>query len=123
MKRKKTVNLSLIGYLVTWMAKAAKKTFAEVQQEKSERVMEGIGYWAAFYRENPQRFAADFLNLDLKIFQKILLYCMMHMIHFMYFASRGLIWLLHIVIYGAKRAISVNTKSIRYVNTEVTILI
>ena len=83
------MNLSSTGYLVIWMAKTAKKTFAEVQQEKSERIMEGVGYWAAFYRENPQRFAADFLNVKLKIFQKILLYMMMHMIHFMYFASRG----------------------------------
>ena len=85
--------------------------------------MEGVGYWAAFYRENPQRFAADFLNVKLKTLQKILIYCMMHMIHFMYFASRGLTWLLRIVICGAKRAKSVNAKSIRYVNTEVTILI
>lgn len=85
------MNLSSIGYLVIWMAKTAKKTFAEVQQEKSERIMEGVGYWASFYRENPQRFAAEFLNVKLKIFQKILLYMMMHMIHFMYFASRGLI--------------------------------
>ena len=90
MKRKKTVSLSSIGYLVTWMVKAVKKTFAEVQQEKSERIMEGVGYWASFYRENPQRFAAEFLNVKLKVIQKILIFCMMHMIHFMYFASRGL---------------------------------
>lgn len=69
--------------------KTSKKTYKEVTQEKSERIMEGIGYWASFYRENPQRFAADFLNVKLKILQKILLYCMMHMVHFMYFASRG----------------------------------
>lgn len=70
--------------------KTSKKTYKEVTQEKSERIMEGIGYWASFYRENPQRFAADFLNVKLKILQKILLYCMIHMVHFMYFASRGL---------------------------------
>lgn len=69
--------------------KTSKKTYKEVTQEKSERIMEGIGYWASFYRENPQRFAADFLNVKLKILQKILLYCMMHMVHLMYFASRG----------------------------------
>jgi hypothetical protein len=70
--------------------KTSKKTYKEVTQEKSERIMEGIGYWAAFYRENPQRFAADFLHVKLKVLQKILLYCMIHMVHFMYFASRGL---------------------------------
>lgn len=70
-------------------AKTVKKTFTEVQNEKSERIMEGVGCWASFYRENPQRFAAEFLNVKLKVLQKILLYMMMHMIHFMYFASRG----------------------------------
>ena len=72
-------------------AKTVKKTFTEVQNEKSERIMEGVGCWAAFYRENPQRFAAEFLHVTLTLLQKILLYMMMHMIHFMYFASRGLI--------------------------------
>ena len=66
-----------------------KKSLTEVQQEKSERIMEGIGDWAAFYRENPQRFAAEFLNVKLKVIQKILLFMMIHTIHFMYFASRG----------------------------------
>ena len=69
---------------------AEKKTFAEVQQEKSERIMEGVGVWAAFYRANPQRFAAEFLNVVLKTYQKILIFMMMHSYHFMYFASRGL---------------------------------
>lgn len=68
---------------------ANRKSLNEVKQEKSERIMEGVGYWAAYYRENPQRFATEFLNIKLKLFQKILLYCMMHMIHFMYLASRG----------------------------------
>ena len=68
---------------------AEKKTFAEVQQEKSERIMEGVGVWAAFYRANPQRFAAEFLNVVLKTYQKILIFMMMHSYHFMYFASRG----------------------------------
>lgn len=85
------MKLSSIRFLVSTMAKttAEKKTVTEIQKEKSERIMEGVGAWAAFYRENPQRFAADFLNVKLKILQKILLYMMMHMVHFMYFASRG----------------------------------
>ena len=66
-----------------------KKTIAEVQQEKSERLMNGIAYWAAFYRKNPQRFCADFLNIQLKLFQKILIYMMMVSTNFMYLASRG----------------------------------
>ena len=73
------------------MAKTSKdkKTFSEVQQEKSERIMEGVGAWEDFYRANPQRFAAEFLHATLTLLQKILLYMMMHTFHYMYFASRG----------------------------------
>ena len=66
-----------------------KKTISEVQKEKSERLMDGVGYWAAFYRKNPQRFVKEFLNMNLKLFQKILIYMMMVSTNFLYIASRG----------------------------------
>lgn len=66
-----------------------KKSLQEVQQEKSERLMEGVAYWAAFYRKNPQRFVVEFLNIKLKLFQKILIYMMMVSTNFLYVASRG----------------------------------
>lgn len=44
---------------------------------------------AGYYRANPHRFAKDFLLLDLKLFQKILLFMMFKMDYFMYLASRG----------------------------------
>lgn len=66
-----------------------KKSLQDVYQEKSERMMEGIGYWASFYRKNPQRFVKEYLNMRLKLFQKILIYCMMNNYYFMYIASRG----------------------------------
>ena len=66
-----------------------KKTISEVQKEKSERLMDGVGYWAAFYRKNPQRFVKEFLNIKLKLFQKILIYMMMVSTNFLYIASRG----------------------------------
>lgn len=68
---------------------AQKKTTKEVFQEKSERLMNGVAYWAAFYRKNPHRFCKDYLNVNLRLFQKILLYAMMHNNYFMYLASRG----------------------------------
>lgn len=68
---------------------ATKKTVAETVQEKSERLLEGVSYWATFYRCNPQRFAKDYLNITLKVFQKILIYMMFASTNFMYFASRG----------------------------------
>lgn len=60
-------------------------------QTKSERLMEGIGIWTSFYRANPHRFVKEYLQLEdeLKIFQQILLYAMMHNVYFAYIASRG----------------------------------
>ena len=66
-----------------------KKSEKQLANEKSERIMQGVAYWASFYRENPHRFAKDYLNISLKLFQKILLYAMMHNYYFMYIASRG----------------------------------
>ena len=66
-----------------------KKTISDIQKEKSERLMDGIGYWASFYRKNPQRFVKEFLNINLRLFQKILIYMMMVSTNFLYIASRG----------------------------------
>lgn len=56
---------------------------------KTERLMEGIGTWASFYRSNPHRFTKDYLGIQLKIFQMILIFMMNHSFYFMYIASRG----------------------------------
>lgn len=69
--------------------KETKKTISEIAKEKSERLMDGIGYWGSYYRKNPQRFVAEYLNIKLKLFQKILIYMMMVSTNFMYIASRG----------------------------------
>lgn len=66
-----------------------KKTVKEVAHEKSERLLEGIAFWASFYRCNPHRFVKDYLNITLKLFQKILIFMMMVSTNFMYLASRG----------------------------------
>lgn len=58
-------------------------------QTKSERLMEGIGVWASFYRANPHRFVRDYLGINLKLFQQILLFAMMHFNYFLYTAARG----------------------------------
>lgn len=71
------------------MANNRKKSLHDVYEEKTTRLMEGIGYWAAYYRKNPQRFCKEFLNIELKLFQKILIYMMMVSTNFMYIASRG----------------------------------
>jgi len=55
--------------------------------------------WTSFYRENPHRFAKDYLNLRLKTFQKILLYLIFKYPMFTFLASRGLgkSWLIAVV--------------------------
>lgn len=59
------------------------------KKSKSERIMEGVARWASFYRANPHRFAKEYFGINLKIFQCILIYMMMHNHYFMYLASRG----------------------------------
>ena len=66
-----------------------KKSEKQLANEKSERIMQGIAYWANFYRYNPQRFVKDYLNINLKLFQKALLFAMMFNNYFMYLAARG----------------------------------
>lgn len=56
---------------------------------KSERLMKGVGIWTSFYRLFPHIFVKDFLGVQLKVFQQILIYFMMHFNYFMYIASRG----------------------------------
>lgn len=61
----------------------------ELEADKHRRIMEGVAVWASFYRCNPHRFVKDYLNVELKLFQKILLYGMMINNYFMYIAARG----------------------------------
>lgn len=72
------------------MAESRRMTTKEVANEKAERMMNGVAYWGAYYRKNPQKFCRDYLNIHLKLFQKILLYAMMYNNYFMFCASRGL---------------------------------
>lgn len=56
---------------------------------KSDRLMEGVGIWTSYYRANPHRFVRDYLGIELKIFQQILIWAMMHFNFMTYIASRG----------------------------------
>lgn len=72
------------------MAKTNAKSLQVIYKEKSERMMEGVAYWASFYRKNPQRFAKEYLNINLKLFQKILIYVMMLCTNVVLAAARGI---------------------------------
>lgn len=58
-------------------------------KSRESRILEGMAIWASFYRCNPHRFAKDYLNLNLKLFQKILLFMMNICNYFCYIAARG----------------------------------
>lgn len=64
-------------------------TEAEVLQDKTNRILDGVERWASFYRANPHRFARDYLNLRLKKFQQIILCMMFKNVNSIYLASRG----------------------------------
>lgn len=58
-------------------------------ESRSERLMNGVALWASYYRYFPHIFVKEYLGINLKIFQQILIYFMMHFNYFMYIASRG----------------------------------
>lgn len=61
----------------------------DVVNTKVEKIMNGVAIWCSYYRANPHRFCEDYLNIQLKLFQKILIYMMNISTHFMYIAARG----------------------------------
>ena len=56
------------------MTESRKMTTKEVANEKAKRMMEGVSYWGAFYRKNPQRFCKYISIYILSYFRK---YCYM----------------------------------------------
>ena len=71
------------------MIEERKKSIQELEADKAQKVMETVAWRAGFYRANPHRFAEEVLGITLKLFQKILLFAMMHNNYIMYLASRG----------------------------------
>lgn len=55
-----------------------------------EKITNGVGAWTAYYRARPHKFAEDYLHLDLKLFQKILLVAMNISTIFIMIAARGI---------------------------------
>ena len=72
------------------MIEERKKSIQELEADKAQKIMETVAWRAGFYRANPHRFAKDYLNIDLRLFQKILIFMMNWSTHFIFFASRGL---------------------------------
>jgi len=56
---------------------------------KSEKLMNGVAVWTSYYRLFPHVFVKEYLGIQLKLFQTIILYFMMHENYVAYIASRG----------------------------------
>ena len=82
-----------------------KKTDQEIKIEKSERILEIVAERCSYYRANPQRFCEEFLGLHLKIFQKIIIWAMMHYDMFCFIAARGLGKTFLVALFGVVRCI------------------
>ena len=65
------------------------KSENQVKQEKLDGFVFAVDDWVAFYRNNPHRFAEDFLGLKLKRFQQVILCMMFRFTNSIYLASRG----------------------------------
>lgn len=55
-----------------------------------QSILNGAALWGAYYRHNPDKFAADYLHLELRKFQKFLLVMMFWSTTFVLIACRGL---------------------------------
>lgn len=67
----------------------ARKGVMRLISSREANVLDGVEVWAGYYRANPQRFAKDYLNVNLRLFQKILLFMMNISNFFCYIAARG----------------------------------
>ena len=60
------------------------------KQQRLEKKRTAVSRACAFYRANPHRFAKDYMNLNLRLFQKLLLFFMNWATNFLLIAARGL---------------------------------
>lgn len=57
---------------------------------KVERIMVGVAQYCAYYRANPHRFAHDYLHIDLRLFQKIVINMMIRSTNAVFIGARGI---------------------------------
>lgn len=87
------------------MAKGKQLTDQEIRQDKTDQIMNIVAERCAYYRANPQRFCEEFLNIKLKLFQKILIWAMMHYDAFYFVAARSLGKTYLVSLFGVCRCI------------------
>ncbi len=95
----------LVLRVVIKLAKEKKLTDQEILQDKTNQIMNTVAERCAYYRANPQRFCEEFLNIKLKLFQKILIWAMMHYDAFYFVAARSLGKTYLVALFGVCRCI------------------
>lgn len=85
--------------------KTKTKTRKPTSKNQKENFKQGVKIWTTLWRNNPHRFVADYLQINLHIFQMILIYMMDKSNFFMFIASRGLGKSFLISVYCCARAI------------------
>ena len=84
-----------------------KKTDKEIQQDKTESLMNAVNLWCGYFRANPSRFIEMWIpSIKLKPFQKILLWAMAHNDMAVLIASRGLGKTYILAMYGVFKCIN-----------------
>ena len=76
-------------------------------QDKSEKLMTTVARRASFYRANPNRFVKEYLGIELKLFQEIILVMMNICTNSMVLAARGELRPPYTEMYKKKSEISV----------------
>lgn len=67
-----------------------KRSQKELDADRTQKIMQTVADRASFYRANPHRFAADYIDIRLKRFQQIVIWMMNYDTNFIFLASRGL---------------------------------
>ena len=61
-----------------------------MDSQRYQKILDGAAEWGAFYRKNPEKFVQDYLHINLKTFQKIVLVMMFWSRIFVFIACRGI---------------------------------
>lgn len=59
------------------------------EEKDLNNLLKGAAKWGGYYRENPQRFCKDYLNVKLRRYQKFLIFNIVHNRHTIIWAARG----------------------------------
>ena len=75
------------------------------ESDRLERLLEGMAIWAGYYRENLDIFVIEYLQIKLKVFQRILIVWMNRCVYFCFIAARGMGKTFLIAIFCCARSI------------------